>query len=334
VERHIAKHYQTVRQLVLVAQAAEDDREQVNANIGAKHRRYAPGPAREALHAARTEEREALFAAVKARLAQGVYTTEVAKEFNLSRKTVSQWHHCDILPSDTRGRFKQKCLIDDYVPYLCRRIEVGCTNKSQLWREIVEQGFAGGRSLVGKWIRQNYRANVKTTEPIVCKETKATAPCPRALAWLLIRHSDELEEAEKQLLNVLLQDEALAELRQLACKFIQIVRNGLTDKWATWIHRCCQSVIQELKNFAISLQRDSAAVYEAVAQSWSADKADREPAELPYKPLYHHQYWFIDIRYLVRFEGKWVYSICIIEASPGRFWPGWPRGGLSTSMGM
>jgi hypothetical protein len=43
------------------------------------------------------------------------------------------------------------------------------------------------------------------------------------------------------------------------------------------------------------------------------DEADEEPAELPYKPLYHHQYWFIDIRYLVKFEGKWVYSICIIE---------------------
>jgi hypothetical protein len=40
---------------------------------------------------------------------------------------------------------------------------------------------------------------------------------------------------------------------------------------------------------------------------------DKEPAELPYRPLYHHQYWFIDVRYLVRFEGKWVYSICIIE---------------------
>ncbi|MCZ7673740.1 MAG: DDE-type integrase/transposase/recombinase [Chloroflexi bacterium] len=34
---------------------------------------------------------------------------------------------------------------------------------------------------------------------------------------------------------------------------------------------------------------------------------------MPYKPIYHHQYWFIDIRYLVRFEDKWVYSICIIE---------------------
>ena len=39
----------------------------------------------------------------------------------------------------------------------------------------------------------------------------------------------------------------------------------------------------------------------------------KEPAELPYNPVYCHQYWFIDIRYLVRFEGKQIYSICIIE---------------------
>lgn len=43
------------------------------------------------------------------------------------------------------------------------------------------------------------------------------------------------------------------------------------------------------------------------------EEVTKEPAELPYKPLYHHQYWFIDIRYLVKLEGKWVYSICIIE---------------------
>lgn len=39
----------------------------------------------------------------------------------------------------------------------------------------------------------------------------------------------------------------------------------------------------------------------------------KEPAELPYQPYYAHQYWFIDIRYLVKFEGHWVYSIFIIE---------------------
>jgi putative transposase len=47
--------------------------------------------------------------------------------------------------------------------------------------------------------------------------------------------------------------------------------------------------------------------------SEEADPVAKEPARLSYKPLYHHQYWFIDIRYLIRFEGQWVYSICLIE---------------------
>ena len=44
-----------------------------------------------------------------------------------------------------------------------------------------------------------------------------------------------------------------------------------------------------------------------------AAREAKEPSELPYKPTYPHQYWFIDIRYLVKRDKRWVYSICIIE---------------------
>ena len=37
------------------------------------------------------------------------------------------------------------------------------------------------------------------------------------------------------------------------------------------------------------------------------------PIELPFQPHTPHQYWCIDIRYLVRIDGYWVYSICMIE---------------------
>ena len=50
---------------------------------------------------------------------------------------------------------------------------------------------------------------------------------------------------------------------------------------------------------------------------WASDKkpddADNELKELPYQPLYRHHYWFIDLRYLVRRDGRWIYSICILE---------------------
>ena len=42
-------------------------------------------------------------------------------------------------------------------------------------------------------------------------------------------------------------------------------------------------------------------------------KQKKKKKLLPYNPLYLHQYWFIDIRYLAKLDGQWVYSICLIE---------------------
>ena len=50
---------------------------------------------------------------------------------------------------------------------------------------------------------------------------------------------------------------------------------------------------------------------------WSSarDEAEPEttPKHLPYRPSYRHQMWFIDIRYLVKLDAGWVYSICLLE---------------------
>jgi transposase len=267
VQRHLSRHYRTVCQLV--AHSADGASEPVKVKVRANHRRYAPGPAREALHAARTEQRAALFAAVKARYEQGVYTPAIAKEFNLSRQTVSRWVNSTSLPPDTRGRFKQKCLIDAFIPYLRQRIEAGCTNQSLLWREISQQGFTGTGSLVGKWIRQHYQVKAQTMDPLPRKKSKGEVPSPRELAWILIRHQDELAENEQQLLKLLLQDIKLAELRQLALQFMRIVRNGLSQQWSSWLESSCASTVTELKHFAMGLKKDEAAVYEAIKQPWN-----------------------------------------------------------------
>lgn len=267
VERHLSRRHQAIRQLI--AESAETAvNEPKSTNISTKQRRFAPGPAREAIQKARTEKREALFAAVKERHALGVYTTDLAKEFNLSRKTISKWVNSESLLPDTRGRFQSNCLIDDYTPYICERVEAGCTNKSQIWREIREQGYTGCRTSVGKWIRQNYGTKDETMERLPPK-TKVIVPSARELSWLLVRHSDELEDDEKQLVNILVQDEKVAELRQLAHKFMHMVRNGSSEQWLAWLESSCESVVKELKNFALGLKKDGAAVYEAIAQIWS-----------------------------------------------------------------
>lgn len=44
-----------------------------------------------------------------------------------------------------------------------------------------------------------------------------------------------------------------------------------------------------------------------------SDSAEEESKDMPFQPFFRHQYWFIDIRYLVQLDGHWVYSLCIIE---------------------
>ena len=55
----------------------------------------------------------------------------------------------------------------------------------------------------------------------------------------------------------------------LAHKFISMVRDGLSEQWSSWLESSCESAVKELKNFAIGLKKDVAAVYEAIGQSWS-----------------------------------------------------------------
>lgn len=267
IERHISKRYKSLRESM--ANLTKEDAVDLDTENGEKRRRYAPGSERETIHKASSEARQALYDAVKARRAQGAYTTDIARELNLSRSTVSQWVNSESLPPDNRGRFKRKSLIDDYEVYLRARLAEGCTNQSQLWREICKQGFTGNRELVSKWIRENGmspRAN--STSPAIQKDTIAL-PRPRALTWLLIRRKDELDEDEQYLLKLLLRDTKIAEIRTLAHKFMHMIRNQSVNEWDSWLETCCQSAVKELRNFAISLKRDKAAVYEAIRQPWS-----------------------------------------------------------------
>src|SRR3990172_3243958 len=45
-----------------------------------------------------------------------------------------------------------------------------------------------------------------------------------------------------------------------------------------------------------------------------AKEEENEIKEMPFKFKYRHHYWFIDIRYLIKIDGKWIYSICILQS--------------------
>lgn len=257
VVRHVSSRYEAICRLAPIESPKSP------CETAGKRRRYDPGPARLTLQATRAKQREERFAAVKAQQAQGVCASHIAKAFKLSRRIVNQWVNSQSLPKDSRGRFKAVCLIDAYEPYLQKRLAEGCTNQSQLWREICQQGFSGKRALVSRWVRQ-YQSKQAAT-----RSKRALIPQPRPLAWLLLRSDKEHTEVEQQVWQWLQQDEKLLELRQIAHEFIAIVRQRQSDLWSGWLERCVASSVKELRHLAVGFKRDEAAVREAVTQIWS-----------------------------------------------------------------
>ena len=86
----------------------------------------------------------------------------------------------------------------------------------------------------------------------------------------------------------------------------------------THLASCFAQVLQELPRrsppflFIVHLT--------SLTSIWDAPRALREkhrdeqdpdaiPKHLPYRPQYRHQMWFVDLRYLVKIEDRWVYSI-------------------------
>jgi len=267
VERYLTRKYASLKQIpppeIEAAGAARPSSSMI------KRRRYALNPEREAIHSLREQQRQEKYRAIKARREQGVYVSEIAREFNLSRQTVSRWLDSDSLPPDSRGRYKQISIIDKYESYLLERVAQGCTNQSQLWREIRDQGFTGDRTLVSKWIRQQRKTSAT---PISYK--RSSLPRPKKLVWILLS-GDEQHTPDDQIVWHQLQSvETLREARQLARQFMTMVRNRQHEKWRSWLESCASSSVKELCNFASGLRRDEAAVKAALSDPWSSGQVE------------------------------------------------------------
>ena len=225
---------------------------------------YDPGPARERIQAAKHAEREHRFQAVKDAQHRGLNLRQIAQECDLSVATVRHWVQADRLPPERRG-YRRGSTVEPYAAYLCQRLAEGCTNQSQLWREIREQGFTGTRSLIAKWIRAH-----RTDEDQPADRPRPRLPSPKQLAWLVLRADDSARSSVDQTLwDCLCRHPELRSLQRLATKFVTMVRERQGSQLACWLADCRTGSIPEFRTFAKTLETDVAAVHAALTLPWS-----------------------------------------------------------------
>ncbi len=229
-----------------------------------------------ALRQGQRERRRERFEQVRTLHAQGFGILHIAKQLKMSRATVRAYLKVEAFPEMApRPRASR---LTPYEPYLRQRWQAGCRNASQLWREIREQGFPGGRRQVMKWARLRREVPRRhkplspqlslddKVKPVLAQQSFDThdLPSTRKLSWLLMKAPEELDESETLWWQQIQQHPTVALSQQLAQQFITIVRRRQYRQLSEWIRACQHSEIADWASFAAGLQSDGAAVKAAL----------------------------------------------------------------------
>jgi transposase len=224
---------------------------------------------------ARRARRYARYEQVRALHEIGLPLTQIARRLDISWTTARNFAYADTFleRAATKPRASQ---IDRYVAYLEQRWTAGCTNASQLWREVQEQGYTGTRKQVARWA-EHQRTKPAPTTPTQGRTLKGATdgdtmyastrlPSPRELVWVVLRDVEQLEATEKTLLEHLRRDGVMANAHDLAQSFQAMVRQRQADQFDSWLQACSSAEAVELQNFATSLRREESAIRAALTE--------------------------------------------------------------------
>lgn len=200
---------------------------------------------------------------------QGLSQRQIARNLHLHRKTIRRYLNMDVFPERSARRATPDPL-DPFLPYLERQWQAGFHNAVQLWREILQQGYTGSQIRVSRWAHQQRQSLVRTVPgpPVITSSQHALSA--RQAAWLVVCPTKDLKTEEQEWLSELKRICPVVEvIHTLAQSFGQMIREHKKDMLANWIQAAYLSGLDDLRHFAIGLERDFAAVEAALRFAWS-----------------------------------------------------------------
>jgi hypothetical protein len=114
----------------------------------------------EKVRLARRAERHARYQQLVELRAMGLGTKDIARQLDMSQRTVQRWLAAGTFPEATR-RHKKPSSFDTFAPYILKRWQGGERNGLVLWREIKAQGYTGSGRTIYRYLETLKQANVK-----------------------------------------------------------------------------------------------------------------------------------------------------------------------------
>ena len=99
------------------------------------------------------QRRYDLYRQVRGLLDAGVSQSDIARQLDISLRTVQRWVRDGAFPEHTPRHYPYS--VEPYNDYLNQRPREGCRNVTQLFRELKQRGFLGHYGSVWNWLDQN-----------------------------------------------------------------------------------------------------------------------------------------------------------------------------------
>lgn len=197
-------------------------------------------------------------------LAEGHPIRAIARNLSWGRHTVQRYARATTWQELVDGRWQtpRASMLDRFKPHLHQRVDDGCGNFAQLFREISALGYTGSYSTVRDYLADQRPAKIPLTPP---------PPTVREVTGWLTRHPDTLTEDERPQLKALL--ERCPEL-QAACDHIRTFATMLTQltgqNLPQWISDLQTVELPGLSSFANGLEQDLDAVTNGLTSRWNS----------------------------------------------------------------
>lgn len=253
-----------------------------------------PSVREQAVRQAVRDRRITRYEDVQTLLRQGIPQVQIATRLGLARATARTFAEAAVFPERAASP-RQPRRLEPYVAYLQQRVNEGCTNASQLWRELHAQGYIGTRKQIARWM-QHKRSEPAATAPrkydlqatdgtlltngTAIRETQPSLAAPRRLVWVMLRQPDKLTHEESTTLARIQQHPEVARAWELAQEFVILVRQRKPEAFDSWLTACATSGSAELQSFAKGLEQEYASIRAALSEPWSSGQVEGQVTRL------------------------------------------------------
>lgn len=192
----------------------------------------------------------------------GASHASIGGQLGLDHRTVRKFLRADIFPEAQRS--SRPGIVDPYADYLDQRLEQGCRNISQLWRELREQGFTGQFNVVRRWLRCR-----RGYHPAAAAPRKAAPRISvRQTVWHILK---DTTAAQGYLEQVYEGSPDVSAVAKLAKEFFRLIRQRDLAALTPWFEAAKTTA---LAGFASHLARDRDAVEAALTLPWSQGQVE------------------------------------------------------------